>query len=141
MRTAAFLALYLAGCSRSVVAPFPTKGAAPSTADEVIVAKWILDHADDPGSVEFAKWGTAKRNEYKSVWDFKDARVVRALYREKNKAGALVRKDKLFHIDDKNELIHDEQNAAEDRWIEAGREWMETLKKIKAGNSRPDDLP
>ena len=132
MRTAAFLVIFLAGCSRSVVTPFPTKGAAPSTAEEVVVAKWILDHADDPGSVEFAKWGpNAKPGEYKHPVHSDEGgfipkmtlgtspnHIVRVVYREKNRAGALVRRDRIIHLHESGKTAAESpDNPNGDGWL------------------------
>lgn len=106
--------LGLAGCSAS-------KGVAPATAEEKMAAKWIMANADDPESVKFASWGPH--------WlDDAPAKIVRVVYRSKNKAGALALNDELIFIV-QGKAVNRRANLDGDHYREATKAMLETLKK------------
>jgi hypothetical protein len=96
--------LFLTGCSQ---VSNPASGVSPSTSVEAIVAKHIVDNANDPKSVEFAKWGpnllmsdltpVQQKQFWSALATWKDGEqpkgFVRVAYREKNVQGALELRD------------------------------------------------
>lgn len=81
--------------------------------EEQLVRRHILDRADDPSSVEFAQWGphatkgelTARKVYSHIKWQDGDegvdtpAVLIRVVYREKNKLGALERHESVFQVE------------------------------------------
>lgn len=107
---------------------------------EAQVAKFVRDNANDPGSVEFVRWGpNAKPGEWKAFmgggydpayeiaglpqpknrpksYITHDGHVVRLIYREKNDAGALQIKDAVFFIENDGR-IRRVDNPHGDGWL------------------------
>jgi hypothetical protein len=84
-----FLAL-LAGCNSSL--PNPGAGVGPTTAEERAVAKYIVEKANDPKSVEFVQWGP---NFTPGKLDYL---CVRVIYRANNLQGVMERFDSIVYV-------------------------------------------
>lgn len=73
-----------------------------SEAEEIVKA-YILEHANDPKSVSFDRWGPHKTPSWLTTAYFDDhsnrpMKIVRVVYRVSNDSGALIRKDQVFFI-------------------------------------------
>jgi hypothetical protein len=93
---------------------------------EKAVRDWIVDNANDPASVQFARWGphNPKGND-----DFlaplgvdvpKGVAVLRVRWREKNKVGALTLHDELFAVSE-SKVSRIGENHEGDDWIAVAR--------------------
>ena len=99
--------------------------------EEELVKKYVLDHANDAKSVEFATWGP---HSLKDELGFPSEEVgqqkaeqgfaaLRLCWREKNRAGALERHDSIFFV--RNSKVHHAfPNQDGDDWIPAAQERM-----------------
>jgi hypothetical protein len=118
----------------------------PRGREEEIVKNWVMEHADDPRSVAFAKWGP---HDFKGVlygleqeWRRKTGRawdthlapaapgngVLRLRWREKNRLGALTLHDRIFYLKD-GRVVHNRDNEKdEEAWLaNAVRQFKENL--------------
>jgi hypothetical protein len=110
---------------------------------EKAVRDWIVDNANDPASVQFARWGphNPKGND-----DFlarlgvdvpKGVAVLRVRWREKNKVGALTLHDELFAVSE-SKVSRIGENHDGDDWIAAARAKVKKLSQdIKAAKDLP----
>src|SRR5438309_327843 len=103
MRIASFcLALLAAGCSAAVSGngrATAGHGAAPALPEERLVLAYILDNANDPPSVEIAKWGPHGLDDKLAV------KFVRAKYRANNRNGAKELMEEQFVIEE-GKVVH-----------------------------------
>lgn len=93
----------LIGCGAPVM---PGHGVSPSTVQETLVAKFIVETANEPGSVEFVKWGPHLEGEG----------IYRVALRQKQ-AGNMMFQDYLYRIKDGKASKMVLPNVFGDDWI------------------------
>lgn len=120
------------------------QGGESLTAEEQAVRAFVLDHADDPKSVEFDRWGPNADAELlrrfrenhspdmSPEWLLtgvpipEDRRIVRCRFRSRNAHGHLRLQDDLYFLDKDGKVIHGAPGNGGDRWLEP---YEENLKK------------
>jgi hypothetical protein len=117
--------------------------AKPKAAEEELVKEYVLTNADDPDSVEFARWGPHDLNSELGIrWppfgnDFLPTKGVRVAYRANNEFGAKTLRDQIFFIQD-GKVVWAIPNKSGDNWKEDWKAFEQLVKKMYEDFKNPN---